>query len=78
MLASWLAVWVEQRGERRGGFVCIFAEWLGAKPSFHVSFHPSLTSPYWRGGWRSAGGYTRNSDDVAVSEPLEASLAAQP
>jgi hypothetical protein len=78
MPSSWLAVWVEKRGERRGGFVCNFAEWLGAKPSFHLSFRPSLTSPYLRGGRRRAGGYVHNSDGIAVSEPVEASLAAQP
>jgi hypothetical protein len=67
---------MEKRGERRGGYSCIFAEWLGVKSSFQVSFRPSPPTPYARGDRRRTVGYARYSAGVAVGS--EASLSAHP
>jgi hypothetical protein len=63
---------MEKRGERCGGYACIFAEWLGAKSSFQVSFRPSPPRPYARGDRRRTVGYARYSDGVAMGS--EASI----
>jgi hypothetical protein len=66
---------MEKRGERCGGYSCVFAEWLGVKWYFQVSFHPSPPTPYARGDRRRTVGYARYSTGVVVGS--EASIGAR-
>jgi hypothetical protein len=54
---SWLHVWVEKRGERRGGYPCIFAKWSGVKLSFYISFRSGDCGEDGRGDLPFAAGY---------------------
>jgi hypothetical protein len=50
-------MWVEKRGERRGGYPCIFTDRSGVKSSFHVSFCPGDCGEDGRGDLPFAAGY---------------------
>jgi hypothetical protein len=54
---SWLHVWVEKRGEGRGGYPCIFVDRSGVKSSFHVSFCSGDCGEDGRGDLPFAAGY---------------------